>query len=149
MLKSTQITKYESFYDPNGLQAVITSLDVIPEFRKNYIAQALLFVATHSFEKNVKLFLDYKLYTPRVPLQEFKLPQNLSPYSIGKIQKMIERMGFREDVVNANEKIAMPTIRRVIHDSSLPVNACGFRIMQSKDMVNYKYRLDKKIRDLI
>lgn len=38
-------------------------------------------------------------------------------------------MGFREDVVNANEKIAMPTIRRVIHDSSLPVNACGFRIM--------------------
>ena len=149
MLKSTQMTRYESFYEPNGLQAVITQLDVLPEFRKNYIAQALLFLATHSFEKDVKLFIDYKLYTPRLPLQEFKAAPNLSAYSVNKIQTMIERMGFREDTVQANEKLAIPVTKRIIHDKNQPVNACGFKLLFTKEMKPYKYRLDKQFRDYV
>lgn len=147
MLKSTAITRYESFYEPNGLQAVITSLDVIPEYRKNYVASALLFIATHQFDESVKLFIDYKLYTPKIPLQEFKDIPNLSPYSVQKIQAMVERMGFREDTVQADPNLAIIPIKRVVHDRTLPVSAQGFQLMFTKDMKPYKYRLDKRIKD--
>lgn len=149
MLKYTQIQKYESFYEPNGLQAIIVSFDVMPDFRKKRIGQTLLYLAELQIDPSIPLYLDKLPYEPVIPFQVFKRSHNLSPFSIKKIYGMCQRLGFRVEKTIGDERLAIPPIERVVLDRKAPVNAEGVRINYSKGLKNFKYRLSKEIKQYI
>lgn len=149
MLKYTQITKYEQFHNPNGLQAVIVQFDVMQEYRKKHIGSALLYLAGLQIDPSVPLYLDKTPYTPIEPLQILKAKHNLSPFSIGKIYVMCERLGFRAEKAPSDEQIAVQQIDRLILDRKAPIDARGVNIRYQTGLDNFKYRLSKDIKSQV
>lgn len=149
MLKYTQVQKYESFHNSNGIQAIITQFDVLPDFRKKKIGQTLLYLAGLAIDPNVPLYLDKTPYEPIVPLQIFKKGHNLSTFSIKKILEMCHRLGFRVEKVKGDDSLAIPQIERIVLDRKAPINAYGVHIRYTKGLNNFKYRLSKEIKQYI
>lgn len=149
MLKNTALTKYEQFYEPNGLQAVITQFDVIPEYRKRYIGQSLLFLAGQQIDQSVNLYVDPTPYTPIVQLQEFKQKHNLSQYSVQKILSIFARMGFKPDQTPADEQLALLQVNRLKFNRNYPVDAKGVKLRYDGDMTRLKYRISQDIKSMV
>ena len=149
MLRSTSLTRYESFYDPNGLQVVITSYDVVEKHRKMYIGTALLYIAQLQVDPSAKVFLDPTPYEPLEQLQEFKGKHNLSQYSLEKIHNMCSRLGFVLDEPPKDENIAIPKTTRLVLNREAPINAKGVRIVFQGDMKQYQYKLSQAIKKMI
>lgn len=149
MLKYTQLTKYESFHNPNGMQAVIVQFDVLPNFRKRHIGQALLYLAGQAIDPNIPLYLDKTPYTPIAPLQVFKAKHDLSVFSINKIYDMCVRMGFRVEKSPQDDQLAVQQIDRLVLDRKAPIDARGVHIKYSTDIEYFKYRLSKEIKSCI
>lgn len=67
-LRKLNILRYEAEKQPDGLSAVITSFDVLPDYRGSHIGSALLYVATHSIQPNIPIYAENIAYEPSLPL---------------------------------------------------------------------------------
>ena len=146
-MKFTAYSKYESFYEPNGLTAAITSFDVIPQFRKKYIGSALLYIAVHSMQDGIALIMNPNPYNPVIPLSDYRAEVKLSAYSIGKIQEMCKNYGFRLEQTRTDDRIVQVPVSRLILDSKVPTNAHGFKLIYNTKLDNYRFKISKQRED--